>query len=82
LADTGRRRVDLVAERDDGSLIALEVKAASRVSGDDLRGLRKLRDATGDALTAGVVLCLGQRSYTYEDRVRVMPLDRLWTPVA
>ena len=73
--------VDLVVEREDGSLIALEIKAGSRVPGDDFKGLRKLRDATGDAFTAGVVLYLGQRSYTHEDRLHVIPVDRLWTEI-
>ena len=27
----------------------------------------------------GIVLYLGQRSYTYEDRLHAMPIDRLWT---
>jgi predicted AAA+ superfamily ATPase len=27
----------------------------------------------------GQVVNLGQRSYTYEDRLHVLPLDRLWT---
>jgi hypothetical protein len=73
--------VDLVVEREDGSLIALEVKAGGRVAGDDFKGLRKLRDATGDAFIAGVILYLGTRSYTYDDRLHVMPVDRLWTEI-
>jgi predicted AAA+ superfamily ATPase len=72
--------VDLVIERDDGAVIAFEVKAASRVPGESLRGLRKLRDAYGDAFTAGVALYMGNRSYTHEDRLHVMPVDRIWTP--
>lgn len=72
--------VDLVVERDDGAIVAFEVKASSRVPGDELRGLRKLRAATKDAFLAGVVLYLGERSYTYEDRLHVMPVDRLWAP--
>ena len=72
--------VDLVVERDDGAIVGFEVKAASRVPGDELRGLRKLREATKDAFLAGVVLYLGERSYTYEDRLHVVPVDRLWAP--
>lgn len=72
--------VDLVVERDDGAIVGFEVKAASRVPGDDMRGLRKLREATKDRFLAGVVLYLGERSYTYEDRLHVMPVDRLWAP--
>jgi predicted AAA+ superfamily ATPase len=71
--------VDLVVERSDGALVAFEVKTASRVPGGELRHLRKLRDAVGDAFLAGVSLYLGERSYTYEDRLHVMPVDRLWS---
>jgi uncharacterized protein len=58
------------------------VKSASRVTGDDFKGLRKLRAAAEGAFTAGVVLDLGERSYSYDDRLHVMPVDRLWTEVA
>ncbi len=71
--------VDAILEREDGSLVGIEVKAASRVPGDDFRALRKLRAAAGDLFHAGVVLHLGQRSYTYDDRLHAMPIDRLWT---
>lgn len=70
--------VDLVLERDDGVLVAFEVKASGRVAGDVLKPLRKLRNATGDAFLAGLVLYTGSRSYNVEDRLYVMPVDRLW----
>jgi uncharacterized protein len=38
-----------------------------------------LRDKLGTDFLGGVLLNLGQRSYTYEDRLHVIPLDRLWT---
>jgi predicted AAA+ superfamily ATPase len=84
IADVGQWRTkddeeaDLVLEIDDGRVIAFEIKAAARVSGNDLRGLAKLRDLLGDAFVAGIALYTGARSYTYEDRLHVMPIDRLW----
>ena len=72
--------VDLIMERDDGSVIAIEVKAGTRVANKDLAGLRVIRDALGDAFVAGVTLHTGARSYTAEDRIYVVPVDRLWTP--
>jgi predicted AAA+ superfamily ATPase len=72
--------VDLVVERDDGMVVAFEVKAAGRIPGGDLAPLRKLRDAAGDAFLAGVAFYLGERSYTFEDRLHVMPVDRIWAP--
>jgi len=40
--------------------------------------LRHLRDLLGDTFVAGVALYTGARSYTYEDRLHVMPVDKLW----
>ncbi len=70
--------VDLVIETDDGRVVAFEIKAASRASGSDFPGLRSLRDHLGDAFMAGVVLYPGARSYPYEPRPHVRPIDRLW----
>ena len=72
--------VDLVVESDDGSIVAFEVKVGSRVPGENFRPLQKLRDAVGESFVAGVVLYLGEHSYSYEDRLHVMPVDRLWRP--
>lgn len=72
--------VDLVAEFDDGQVVVFEVKANQRATGTDVSGLRQLRDALGPRFRAGVVLTTGQRTYTYDDRIHVMPLDRLWRP--
>lgn len=70
--------VDLVLERDNGSLAAVEVKAAERVRAADFRSLRKLREALGDRFLGGVVLHLGVHAYTHEDRLHAAPVDRLW----
>ena len=71
--------VDLVIEGRDGSVVAIEVKAGSRVTTKDLTGLRAIRGALGDAFLTGVVLNTGARAYRAEDRIQVLPVDRLWT---
>lgn len=73
--------VDLVVEYDDGRVVAFEVKASERAPGKDFRGLAQLRDLLGARFIGGIVLTTGSRSYTYEDRLHGMPIDRLWTPV-
>jgi len=72
--------VDLVVERDDGRVVAFEIKASGRVRSQDLNSLRKLRTHLGDRFLAGVALYLGNRSYTSDDRLHVLPADRIWTP--
>jgi predicted AAA+ superfamily ATPase len=69
--------VDFVVEFDDGAVLAFEVKTGERVTSNDLKGMRKLREALGQRFLSGVALSMGSRSYTYEDRLHVMPIDRL-----
>lgn len=71
--------VDLVLERDDGQVIAFEIKAGSRVSGDDLRGLRHLKERLGSRLEEAIVLYTGVHAYTHDGWIKILPLDRLWT---
>jgi predicted AAA+ superfamily ATPase len=75
--------VDYIIEFADGGILAFEIKANERVKAEDLRGLRKLRDALGDRFIAGVVFNLGNRSFSYTEdrRLHVMPVDRLWRQI-
>jgi predicted AAA+ superfamily ATPase len=70
--------VDLVLERDDGQVIAFEIKAGTRVGGEDLRGLRQLKDRLGSRLQEAVVLYTGEHAYTHDGWITVVPMDRLW----
>jgi uncharacterized protein len=70
--------VDLVVERMDGSVAAIEVKSGSRAPAATLDGLRTLRRKLGDQFLGGIVLYTGSRAYTVDDRLHVVPLDRLW----
>ncbi|HEX3783453.1 MAG TPA: ATP-binding protein [Pseudonocardiaceae bacterium] len=70
--------VDLVLERDDGVVIAFEVKAGTRVHGEDLRGIRALRDRLGARLEIAVILYTGDFAYTHDEGTLVLPLDMLW----
>ncbi|RIK05060.1 MAG: ATP-binding protein [Acidobacteria bacterium] len=71
--------VDLVIERQDGTVVGIEVKAGSRVRGEDARALLRLRDRLGSQFQIGVVLFAGDRMYRLDDRVLVLPIDRIWT---
>lgn len=73
------QEIDLVCETHDGRIAGVEMKAASSVEDKDFRGLRLLRDTLAREFVGGVVLYLGPRSYTREDRLHVLPLDCLWS---
>jgi hypothetical protein len=72
--------VDLVLERDDGQVIAVEIKAGSRISSEDFRGLRQLKERLGPRLEEALVLHTGEHAYKHDDWITVLPLDRLWAP--
>jgi predicted AAA+ superfamily ATPase len=72
--------IDIILERDDGAVVAIEVKSSRRITGSDLASLRKLKDALGPRFLGGIALYTGERSYTYEESIHVAPIDQLWTP--
>lgn len=71
--------VDLVIERHDGTIVAIEVKATGRVPAEAFRSLRKLRDALPGRFRAGVVLHMGLQAYRADEALYAAPVDRLWT---
>ncbi|MFA5773879.1 MAG: ATP-binding protein [Ilumatobacteraceae bacterium] len=73
--------VDLVVERDNGQILAFEVKAAAQINDSDLKSMRLLRSITGSSFGAGFLFYTGERSYTIEDRIHVVPISRLWSPL-
>lgn len=75
----GGDEVDLVLERDDGQVIAFEIKAGSQIRGEDLRGLRALGNRLGRRLEAAIILYTGAYPYMHEGGIAVLPLDKLWT---
>ena len=70
--------VDLVVERDDGSIAGFEIKASRQVHRKDASGLVALRDTLGDRFHAGFVLTTGDSAYRHDDKIFVVPIDRLW----
>jgi hypothetical protein len=77
--EQGRREVDLLIETASGQLIAIEVKAATTVTPADARHLAWLRDETGDAFVAGLVLHTGPHVFPLGDRITAAPVSALWS---
>lgn len=80
--DREHREVDLVLDRADGGIVAVEVKATVSPSPDQLRHVAWLRDrldqATPGAFRAGILLHAGPQSVTVGDRLHVRPISSLW----
>jgi hypothetical protein len=73
------KEVDLVLERDDGTVFAFEIKAGTRVDQSDLAGIRALRARLGERLATAVVLYTGALTFRFDDGTLVLPLDALWS---
>jgi predicted AAA+ superfamily ATPase len=71
--------VDAVLEHPSGDVVAIEVKAAETVRGEDFRGIRRLARRLGDRLLAGIVLYAGQQPLPFGERLRAVPICALWT---
>ena len=73
----GRHEVDLVVERPDGRVLALEAKLAATVDDSDVRHLHWLGERIGDRLIDKVVVTTGPAAYRRPDGVAVVPLGLL-----
>ncbi len=69
----GEHEVDLIVERADGRIVAIEVKLARDPDDDDGRHLRWLRGRLGDDLLDAVIVTTGPRAYRRSDGIAVVP---------
>jgi len=70
----GEREIDLIVERDDGRVLAIEVKLAKTPDQDSVRHLKWLRAKIGDDLLDAVVVTTGEAAYRRrEDDIAVVP---------
>jgi predicted AAA+ superfamily ATPase len=69
----GEREVDLIIERADGRVIAIEVKLARDVRDADTRHLRWLAEQIGDELLDTVIVTTGPEAYRRKDGIAVVP---------
>ncbi len=69
----GDHEVDLIVERDDHRVLAVEVKLAATVSDSDVRHLRWLAAHVGDDLLDAIVVTTGNEAYRRADGIAVVP---------
>lgn len=69
----GDHEVDIIVERADGRVVAMEVKLAQTPSDEDVRHLLWLQSAIGDELLDAVVITTGRDAYRRPDGVAVVP---------
>ena len=69
----GRREIDLIVERGDGKVLAIEAKLGGTVDDEGVKHLRWLREELGGNLLDAVVVNTGPRAYRRPDGIGVVP---------
>jgi predicted AAA+ superfamily ATPase len=72
-----REDVDLILERADGQIAAIEVKARATITGHDYRWLLKLRERSASRFVAGVVIHPREQTIPLGDRLWALPIAAL-----
>lgn len=73
----GDHEVDLVVERDDGRVLAIEVKMSGIVSDEDVRHLSWLQGQLGEDVVDALVVTAGRHAYRRADGIGVVPAGLL-----
>ena len=70
--------VDIIVERPDGTVVAIEVKSARSVNQSDTSGLAFLRERLGDRFACGILFHTGPLTARFGDRIWAVPVAALW----
>ena len=73
----GEHEVDIIVERRDGRVVALEVKLSATVDDADTRHLRWLAERLGPDLLDAAVITTGREAYRRADGIGVVPAGLL-----
>jgi predicted AAA+ superfamily ATPase len=71
--------VDILLERTDGKVVAIEVKAAEKVEPGDANALRSIADIVGDRFHRGIVLYAGADAVPLGRSIHAVPIASLWS---
>ena len=74
-----KAEVDFVLEKRSKKIVGIEVKASKKLTHDDFKGLRSLRETAEDHFVCGVILYLGEERYSPEPGLYALPYHSLWS---
>lgn len=73
----GDHEIDLVLVRDDGRVLAIEVKLSTTITDQDAKHLHWLTDRLGGRLLDAIIINTGPHAYRRRDGIGVIPLGLL-----
>jgi predicted AAA+ superfamily ATPase len=74
---SGDREIDLIVQREDDRVLAIEVKLGAVPDDRDVRHLHWLKERIGDDLLDAIVITTGSVAYRRDDGIGVVPLALL-----
>lgn len=74
----GTHEVDIIAERADGSIVAIEVKATSAPNLVDAKHLLWLKERVGNKFAKGIVFHSGPVPFHHPSGISFIPISTIW----
>lgn len=75
---SGGQEVDFVIERSDGAVIAVEVKASSKVDSAMFNHMKAFADELGDKFLRGIIFYTGNEPIPFAKNLIALPVEVLW----
>lgn len=72
------QEIDFIIEKDDGKIIAVEVKASSKVDDSDFRHIRTFAEENGKKFLRGIVFYTGSQIVPFSKNLFAIPVNALW----
>jgi uncharacterized protein len=72
------KEIDFILERNDGSIVAIEVKSRASVSYKDFSTMLELKNSIGTSFCKGIVLYTGDTIIPFDNNLFAVPISFLW----
>ena len=72
------KEIDFILEKNNGDIVAMEVKSSSYFKNDDFKHLQFLKTAKKDKFKKGFILYDGDEIIPFEDNLYAVPISMLW----
>lgn len=72
------QEVDFIIEKSDSKLVAIEIKASTKITATDFNHIRAFEDDTGNKFLRGIVFYTGKEIIPFAKNKFAIPIDMLW----
>lgn len=72
------QEIDFIIERNDGKLIAVEVKATSKIDTKDFNHINAFADETKDKFLRGILFYTGSEIISFAKNLTALPINTFW----